>query len=160
MNERIRNVVLARRSVLTSSFLVAYLAVYLLFGVGGVSFPVQLADAYVRTTANTAPPAGAAWIEGGNFTWADGNTEYRIFDETGDNVTVVDTSSPGPAGAAWIEGDSLHWISPQGIEYAYTGRDTRNNPAGAQPGNAWIENGWLHYIDADGDEYIADTTPP
>ncbi len=149
----------AHKGRIVTVSLVVYLCAYLAFGIAGINVSLQPVTGYVRTASNDVCPSGAMWIESNDLHWCDGSTEYRITDESGDRITLVDGTSPGPSGAAWIEGSDLHWIDTDDDEYAYTGRDTGNDPSGSA-GAAWIEGGWLHYIDENGNERVADTTPP
>lgn len=140
-----------KETIITGS-LVLYAAVYIVIGMGGVSFQLQPAQAYVQTTSNSNCPAGAMWVEGNDLHWCDGSTEYWATDESGDRIDLIDGSSSGPSGAVWIEGSDFHWIDAQDDEFSYNGVDTGNNPSGASPGNVWIEGGYIHYIDANGNE--------
>lgn len=145
-----------KESVITASILL-YAGLYLVVGIGGISFQFQPAQGYVQTSSNSGCPAGSMWIEGNNLHWCDGSIENYAVDESNDRISLVDSSSSGPAGSVWIEGSDLHWIDTNSNEYSYTGVDTTNTPS-ASAGNAWVEHGNVHYIDENGNERFVD--PP
>jgi hypothetical protein len=125
--------------------LVIYGAVFVVFGVGGLSFQSQPISGYIDSTSNNGCPGGSIWTEGNRLHWCDGSREYNLEDDPGDPVDLVDFSSPAPSGSMWVEGSDLHWVDSDDDEYRYTGDYVTNNGAG--DGSLWVENGDLHYID-------------
>lgn len=105
-------------------------------------------DSIVRSQSNNAAPRGSIWIEGNNFHWADGSTEYWLED-----AELVTSNPGGPSGALWVEGNYLHWIDQNGNERRYQGPVHDSSPGGSS-GSVWLESSDIHYIDASGDERI------
>lgn len=61
----------------TESLIILYVGFFVVSNLAGLSFLSDAAWApYVNTQSNSEATAGAIWVEGESFRWADGSTEY------------------------------------------------------------------------------------
>lgn len=143
-----------KESVIAASILL-YLGAYLLIGLGGLTFPAQPVGSYVQvhSDANSNCVTGAVWVQSNTLRWcADTDSEYKVVDEAGDQVSTNAVSAP--AGALWVQGEDLHYMDAAGdTEYIVSGKqiESTSSPVGA----VWLEHspGIIHYIDSQGDEH-------
>ena len=138
-----------RETLLTASIIV-YAGVYLVLGVGGISFQAQPAAGYVQDTGNSCQQ-GSIWVENAQLHWCEGSEHYAYDAGSNDNVGLVDGTSPDPSGSVWVNGQYFYWVDSGDDEYRYQGIDTGNNP-GDPSGSVWVENNYIHYIDENGNE--------
>ena len=137
-----------KESAITASILL-YAAVYIVMGMGGISFQAQPALAYTVDTGNSCTD-GSLWVENGRLHWCEGSEHYRHDAGGGDRTYLNDGSSSDPDGSIWISGNDLYWVDSDGDEYGTTGDYVTSS--GDPEGSIWVENNYLHYVDDGGDE--------